>query len=248
MHANDITANARTRRQRFLLNKSCKGWAMTSEHLDQTAHVDGVDAVGRSECCGTFRFFVEGQRWEWCDVVARMHGYKSGTVVPTTELILRHKHPDDRERCAALLARVGQGDTFSSRHRIIDTAGRVHWVVVVGHSMFDDNGAVIGTSGFYVDVTEELQSDISTAIFGVTANLAQIEQAKGVLMATYGVSAERAFDVLVWRSQQTNIKVREFAKRFLAAIVGSATYDTAHIDEALITLEPKSSPQKSKQR
>lgn len=43
---------------------------------------------------------------------------------------------------------------------------------------------------------------------------AAIEQAKGVLIAAYGISAERAFDVLVWRSQETNLKVRDLAVRF----------------------------------
>jgi hypothetical protein len=28
---------------------------------------------------------------------------------------------------------------------------------------------------------------------------------------TYGISAERAFDVLVWRSQETNTKLRKLA-------------------------------------
>jgi hypothetical protein len=45
---------------------------------------------------GAFRFWFVGQHWEWSDEVARMHGYEPGTVVLTTELLLSHKHPDDR--------------------------------------------------------------------------------------------------------------------------------------------------------
>lgn len=33
------------------------------------------------------------------------------------------------------------------------------------------------------------------------------EQAKGVLMAAYGSTANHAFKILAWRSQETNIKV-----------------------------------------
>ena len=187
---------------------------------------------------GRFRFFIEGQRWEWSDAVARMHGYEPGAVVPTTELLLQHKHPDDRPRVAAVLSRVLRGEPFSSRHRIIDTAGRTHWIVVVGDIMCDAVGAVIGTAGFYVDVTESLQSDISTALHDVAASRAEIEQAKGVLMAVYGISAERAFEILVWRSQETNIKVRDLAARFLAAISGRVSSDTLNnVDHALLTLE-----------
>jgi PAS domain S-box-containing protein len=211
-----------------------------------TAAVDAVTLSERTECCGTFRFFVDGQRWQWSDAVALMHGYEPGTV-PTTELLLRHLHPDDHQRVAAILDRVTKGGLFSSRHRIIDTAGRTHWVVVVGDSMFDDTETLIGTSGFFIDVTEELQSDIKAVICGVTASRDRIEQAKGVLMATYGVSAERAFDVLVWRSQQTNVKVRELSERFLTAIAGTLSAETlTHVDHALLNLEPRGSPRKSK--
>jgi hypothetical protein len=53
-----------------------------------------------------------------------------------------------------VLENVARGEPFSSRHRIIDTAGRVHWVIVVADRMFDDVGQLIGTSGFYVDYTQ----------------------------------------------------------------------------------------------
>jgi PAS domain S-box-containing protein len=200
--------------------------------------VDEVIGPGEPQRMGRFRFFIEGQRWEWSDAVARMHGYEPEAVVPTTELLLQHKHPKDRPRVAAVLSRVLRGEPFSSRHRIIDTAGRTHWIVVVGDIMCDGVGAVIGTAGFYVDVTESLQSDISTAINDVAASRAEIEQAKGVLMAVYGISAERAFEILVWRSQETNIKVRDLAARFLAAISGRVSSDTLNnVDHALLTLE-----------
>lgn len=209
---------------------------MSEEVLQPADAIDEGGAVN-AECCGSFRFFVDGERWEWSDALARMHGYQPGTVVPTSELLLQHKHPDDRARVAAILDRVKNGALFSSRHRIIDTAGRTRWVVVVGDSMRDDAGKVIGTSGFYIDVTEELQADIKAVVNGVTASRDRIEQAKGVLMATYGVSADRAFEVLVWRSQQTNIKVRDLAERFLNAISGNVSPETlSHVDHALLNL------------
>ncbi len=194
-------------------------------------------SAGGTECCGTFRFFVDAQRWEWSGALARMHGYQPGTIAPSNALLLQQTHPEDRARVAAILRRVKNGALFSSRHRIIDAAGRTHWVVVVGDSARDDTGKVIGTSGFYIDVTEELEADIKTVVTGVTASRDRIEQAKGVLMATYGVSAERAFDVLVWRSQQTNTKVRNLAERFLDAISGNVSSETlTHVDHALLNL------------
>ena len=200
--------------------------------------LDLVLGLGEPQRVGRFRFFLDGQRWEWSDTVARMHGYEPGTEKPNTELLLHHKHPDDRERVAAVLENVLKGKPFSSRHRIIDTAGHTRCVVVVGDRMLDDTGAVVGTSGFYVDVTESLHSDISTVLSQVAASRARIEQAKGVLMAAYGISEERAFDILVWRSQETNLKLRDLAVRFMHAVAGKASPDTlSHVDHALLTLE-----------
>lgn len=201
----------------------------------------GLDLVvghGEPQRVGRFRFFIDDQRWEWSESVARMHGYEAGSVEPTTELLLQHKHPEDRPQVAEALEKVRQGEPFSSRHRIIDTVGHTHWVIVVGDRMFDDAGQVIGTAGFYIDVTEALQSDVSTAVSAVTKSRAVIEQAKGVLMAAYGISADRAFDILVWRSQETNIKVRDLATRFLAALAGGFSLESlSHVDHTLLNLQ-----------
>src|ERR1700757_1118371 len=75
----------------------------------------------------SFRFWFDGERWEWSDEVARMHGYEPGTVAPTTKLLLSHKHPDDRAHVQDLIQyALHSEESFSSRHRFIDTAGKVH--------------------------------------------------------------------------------------------------------------------------
>ncbi len=205
---------------------------------DELNAVDLVLGLGEPQRVGRFRFFLDGQRWEWSDPVARMHGYEPGAVEPTTALLLQHKHPEDRERVAAVLEHALQGKPFSSRHRIIDTAGHTRCVVVAGDRMLDDTGALIGTSGFYVDVTDSLHTDISNVLSAVAEARARIEQAKGVLMAAYGITAQRAFDILIWRSQETNLKLRDVADRFLNALVSKASPETqSRIDRALLTLE-----------
>lgn len=204
---------------------------------DDRSAVDLVIGAGEPQRIGRFSFFLDGQRWEWSEAVARMHGYEPGTVEPTTDLLLRHKHPDDRERVAAVLDHVLQGEPFSSRHRIIDTAGHIHWVIVVGDQLLTDAGALAGTTGFYIDITEAVQSDVSAMVADVATARAQIEQAKGVLIGAYGISAERAFDVLVWRSQETNIKLRELAARFVSAVSGMTPTDRpSHIDHVLLAI------------
>ena len=111
------------------------------------------------------------------------------------------------------------GGPFSSRHRIIDTAGDTHSVIVVGDSVVDESGAVVGSSGFYIDVTETLDSTVKASVDvlvnEITASRGVIEQAKGMLMVIYGISADRAFDILVWRSQETNVKLRDVAEQLI---------------------------------
>jgi PAS domain S-box-containing protein len=191
---------------------------------------------------GAFRFYFDNQRWEWSEQVQRMHGYQPGTVTPTTELMLSHKHPEDRDQIAHTLDTIRRtGQPLSSRHRIIDTSGKVRSVIVVGEGLHDEHGRVVGTQGFYIDTTpdEREQQDQMTAQLAVIAeNRAVIEQAKGVLMAAYGIEPNRAFEILVWRSQETNVRLRELAARFIAAISAShlSPESRSQIDHTLLTL------------
>ena len=199
------------------------GAATSAGNRDQPAGTSGAAAEYLN--VGGFRFWFVGQRWEWSDEVARMHGYEPGAVVPTTKLLLSHKHPDDRAHVQDLLDYALQSEgSFSSRHRFIDTAGKVHDAIVVADRMLDEAGAVLGTAGYYIDLTttfdetrhETRQEVLDEALPDLFESRAAIEQAKGVLMYVYRVSADQAFRVLQWRSQETNVKLRALAKQLLA--------------------------------
>jgi hypothetical protein len=190
-----------------------------------TAAVDnGDEANVRPEQVGWFRFFFDDERWEWSSEVQAMHGYAPGTVSPTTDLVLSHKHPDDYQQVVTTLDEVRRHhQAFSTRHRIIDTGGRIHHVIVVADKLQDESGEVIGTHGFYVDVSpveDNQQKQLSAAIAEIAENRATIEQAKGMLMLVYGIDSSAAFDLLRWRSQEANIKLRLLADRVVADFVG----------------------------
>ncbi|MEV6099863.1 PAS and ANTAR domain-containing protein [Nocardia sp. NPDC051981] len=199
--------------------------------------------AGRPQSVGSFRFFFGDQRWEWSDEVAVMHGYRPGTVSPTTDLLLSHKHPEDRAQVASMIARsVNDALPFSSRHRIIDTGGNVHDVIVVGDQMVDGQDRVVGSAGFYIDVTDALaehrQEALDDSLPELYAARAVIEQAKGAIMLVYGVSAEAAFRVLAWRSQETNTKLRALAAQLmedLQALTDAAKPVRTHFDHLLLT-------------
>jgi hypothetical protein len=196
---------------------------------------------------GTFRFWFVGQRWEWSDEVARMHGYEPGSVVPTTEILLSHKHPEDRDHVQDLLDRaLHSKSSFSSRHRFLDTAGNVHDAIVVADRMADETGAVVGTAGYYIDLTatfvETRQVALDEALPDLFEARAVIEQVKGVLMAIYRISPEQAFSVLRWRSQETNTKLRSLAKQLIVEIATlpppSAEVQSA-FDHVLLTVHER---------
>lgn len=177
-------------------------------------------AGGSPQRVGWFRFYFADERWEWSDQTQRLHGYEPGTIVPTTELMLSHKHPDDYVQVAATLDEIRRTHrAFSTRNRIIDTRRAVHDVVVIGDRLYDDNGEVVGTHGFYVDVTttgRAREESVTAAVAEIAENRAAIEQAKGMLMLIYRISDESAFELLKWRSQETNVKLRVLAEQVLA--------------------------------
>jgi PAS domain S-box-containing protein len=194
------------------------------EHLAQAL------TGGEPQRVGWFRFYFDAERWEWSPEVQRMHGYQPDTVTPTTDLVLSHKHPDDRQHIAATLDDIRRTHrAFSTRHRIIDTQGHTRHVIVVGDQLYDDNGVVIGTHGFYVDVTPSQRAHdekVTAQVAEITENRAAIEQAKGMLMAIYGIDESAAFDVLKWRSQETNVKLRLLAEQIAADFVATAQEST----------------------
>ncbi|MEU2173663.1 PAS and ANTAR domain-containing protein [Nocardia sp. NPDC019219] len=172
---------------------------------------------------GSFRFWFATRRWEWSAEVYRMHGYQPGEIEPTTQLLLAHKHPDDRTHVAETITRaIDHGEAFSSRHRFIDLSGQEHTVLVVADRILDDRGTAVGTAGFYVDLSDTLaeahQAMLAATLPGLYENRAVIEQAKGVLMRVYQISAEQAFQVLRWRSQETNTKLRALAQQLIAEL------------------------------
>ena len=161
--------------------------------------------------------------------------------------MLSHKHPDDYRQIADTLALIRQTrQAFSSRHRIRDVQGVVHHVVVVGDQLRNGDGFVVGTHGFYIDVTpaERARQDKLTAeVEKITKTRASIEQAKGMLMAIYGIDAQAAFDLLKWRSQESNVKLRPLAEQitadFAAVAHDEALPNRAVYDNLLLTAQDR---------
>ncbi|WP_433665387.1 PAS and ANTAR domain-containing protein [Nocardia sp. CA-128927] len=179
--------------------------------------------TGKPQASGNFRFWYDEQRWEWSDEVAAIHGYPAGSTTPSTELLLSHKHPDDRDYVADAIAKsAANHEPFCSRHRIIDATGTLRHVIVLGDTMTDENGTAIGSIGYFIDLTDSFdqqrQETLDTALPELFEVRAVIEQAKGVLMRIYRINSDQAFRVLQWRSQETNVKLRSLATQLIAEL------------------------------
>ncbi|HWJ81068.1 MAG TPA: PAS and ANTAR domain-containing protein [Nocardioides sp.] len=168
---------------------------------------------------GRFVYHVAEKRWEWDDDVYRIHGYEPGSVEPTDELFLRHKHEQDRQRVEDAFAEaMATGEPFTIYYRIL-VGGAERRVVVTGEGV-RTGGVVTHLTGYYLDLTPEFTAEtMAAADAAVAASAAArdtIEQAKGVLMLGYGLDADAAFAMLKWWSRNRNVKVRDIAERLLA--------------------------------
>lgn len=187
-------------------------------------------ATGMAQRVGWYRYYFDDERWEWSPEVESIHGYEPGTVCPTIGLVLSHKHPEDRELFAASLRKLRRsGGAFSTRHRIISVQNDIREVLVIGECLQDGGSAVVGAHGFYIDVTPDNKARdaaITEAVSEIADNRAIIEQVKGILRLVYRIDADAAFELLKWRSQETNVKLRALAEQLMTD-VGQLVHDGA---------------------
>lgn len=171
---------------------------------------------------GTFRLDVTSDRWTWSDEVYLVHGFEPGQVVPSTQLLLSHAHPDDAPRLTEVLDEAQRdGSAFSHVYRALDAAGETRTVAIVGSGRRDD-GAVRAVDGYVVDLTGSYRAAVdreaTAAIAASSLSRATIEQAKGIVVAALGITDERAFDVLRQFSNDSNTPVRVVAARLVASL------------------------------
>ncbi len=172
---------------------------------------------GAGQKIGQYRLDLGTGTWWWSSETYRVHGFEPGDVVPTTELVLAHKHPDDREHVRAALDHAqATGEPFSSVHRIMDAHGVERYVACMGQGRRDrETGEVVELMGYFTDITATITSRANERtrrdILAAAEGRGPIEQAKGVLIATHGVSADEAFTRLKHASNDKNVRLRDLA-------------------------------------
>lgn len=200
--------------------------------MDQRSAVDGAAPSGTPAVAplaeqgpreaGRFVLHVADDRWECDDDVRAVLGLP--TAAPTTEQVLAVAHEHDRDLVADGLRRAARdGTPFTVYFRAVVGQG-VRRAVLVGEGdepagSAGPAGAVERITGYVLDLTPELEQESSAAADAAVAASAAardtIEQAKGILMLTYGLDPDAAFAMLKWWSRNRNVKVREVAERLI---------------------------------
>ncbi|HWV78907.1 MAG TPA: PAS and ANTAR domain-containing protein [Isoptericola sp.] len=193
--------------------------------IKEAWNVEGALALGDNLPVGRYRFDLAAESWWWSDETYRIHGFEPGDVVPTTELILAHKHPDDRARVSEVLTRAcTTGEAFSSVHRIMNARGEERTLAVVGEGRRDHAGTVCELVGYFTDVTPAVNrvgdARATAAIQASAANRATIEQAKVLIAFHLAIETEDAFALLREASNRSNVPLRALAHTLVAESTG----------------------------
>lgn len=183
-------------------------------------------SASRAALVGRYTYRPGTETWWWSETMFRIHGFEPGEVVPTTELIMSHLHPDDVPTAwETLEAVVGRQEPFSFLHRVRTATGSERVVIAAGH--LDDHDGTPVVIGHLIDITDLRQEAIDTELDSAVADFvdhrAVIEQAKGVLVQLYSVDADTAWALLRAFSADSNRKVRDIAQTLVAAASGDRT-------------------------
>lgn len=192
-------------------------------------------AGARSAGIGRFSADPVSGQWSLSAVTSEILGHPFGSVAPTWSLIIGQVPAADRpavqDAYELACSRVG---AFSWSHPIL-VSDATRSILVVGETVLlngqqsitqtaSSNGlaadphrsrASLYLRGYVIDLTdfgtERAQAAATEAVQNSARHRAVIEQAKGVLMLTFGLDADAAFELLVWHSQRSNRKVHAIA-------------------------------------
>jgi PAS domain S-box-containing protein len=179
-------------------------------------------ALGTSTLlAGTFVFDGRSRVMQWSDELYTIHGYRRGDVVPTMELTLAHKHPDDLPRVQAVSSELfAHGGHVAIYHRVIDARNNLHRVLTAGEAVLDEAGNLSSISGVMLDLTSTVQRETELAareaVQGAVGTRSTIAKAAGILMGRLGIGSDEAFKLLATYSNNRNTKLAGIACTLVA--------------------------------
>ncbi|KIS26231.1 response regulator receiver protein [Arthrobacter sp. SPG23] len=165
---------------------------------------------------GTFVLDAKTRAMDWSDEVYAIHGYSRGDVVPTLELTMAHKHPDDLARIQEITRGVyAHGGHVAIYHRLVDARRRERKVLTAGEAVLDEAGNLVTVSGIMLDLTSTIQRETELAareaVRGAVGTRSTIAKAEGILIGRLGIGSDDAFKLLINYSNNRNIKLASVA-------------------------------------
>ena len=182
--------------------------------------------AGTAEPAARFRYDVATGDWWWSPGMFELHGLVDGEMQPTTGLLMAHKHPGDLTATQSTLRHVlATGEPFCCRHRVVDAHGRVREVLSVGEAGHGPDGAITTVQGYFVDLTDAFAATTAAAHAAAALPLVErrrfvpdpaVEQAKGILIAAFGLTGDAALELLTWRAEETDLDLSVVSKGLVA--------------------------------
>jgi len=173
--------------------------------------------IGSSGSAMTFDYRVADDRWHWSPTLRDLLGVGPDEPPTTARLFAKVAADHLPQAWSMFQEATRRPGAFSSTFDLRDGRERLRRVVLAGHSAGQD-GAVAELSGFLVDITETLRASEQHAVEASSLHRAAIEQAKGALMLSFGISDEAAFEILRAESNRHNIKLAVVAQRITARL------------------------------
>ena len=107
------------------------------------------------------------------------------------------------------------GQPLARRYRVVDARRQVRFVLATASAELDAAGTVVAVNGFLLDLTEGLREynadQVTRAVLRSAESRPTIEQAKGIVMASFDLTDEQAFNLLRLHSSYSNVKLRDVA-------------------------------------
>ena len=172
--------------------------AAVARHAEASRQLTAAHRLARF---GTWEQELRSGRWWWSDESFRIAGMDPSEQEASLELYRSILHPDDRKRALdAGRAAVLEGAPYDLQVRILDAAGRVRWVHLVGEVLDGEDAEPALFAGAVQDVTgrrEEQERAVSSQKMDALGTLAAgiAHDFNNILQAVMGY-AELAGDPL----------------------------------------------------
>lgn len=117
-------------------------------------------------------------------------GFKPKEWLADNRLWLQRMHPEDRRRILPMLGKAHRGGrNFEAEYRLLDRAGRAHWVSDESRAIRDEAGQPLFIQGTLTEITERKRQEQESAGQGRELMLSRSELEQFVSIASHELKA-----------------------------------------------------------